>query len=341
MNQHVEAPVFVPSKIKNQDSTTSSNDSASTNSPDLPCLRGSGMLCTPAVPSPLRPALRLGCPNPRASVNTTTNPNSGWSAAASPLSFEQLHTEKAYLTTSLSRQGEREIDLMRKLSILQDNVDSGLPSDERRKARKKIALLKSKIVDATAQKKIILLRLGDIYVELQSRETWMQIQHELYERRYAWWSVDSPSASAYATTPSDVTSMIPTPLNAASPVFCPAGCHPVYNTWDVAAPRFGEHWYKVYDTRPAGSWADFGQHPEVLAENLGNHGLQFVYGLRAGDPRQDGIKGQDQESSQEIGTPTSGRRSSLPSLKSLWPGVEGLRRPGEKENEPVSQVYQN
>ncbi|KAK7449116.1 hypothetical protein CaCOL14_007581 [Colletotrichum acutatum] len=341
MDQHVEAPVFVPSNIKNQDSTTSSDDSASTNYPNLSCLRGSGMLDTPAVLSPLRPALRLGCPTPRPSVNTTTNPNSRWSAVASPLSFEHLYTENAYLTASLSKQGERENDLMRRLSTLQENVDSGLPPEERRKARKKIALLKSKILDATAQKKAILLRLGDIYVELQSREIWMQIQNELYERRSAWWSVDSPSTSAYATTPSDVTSMMPTPLDVASPVFFPAGCHPVYNTWDVAAPRFEEHWYEVYDTIPAESWAHLGQPPEVLAKDLGNHGLQFVYWLRAGDLRQDVIEGQDQESSQEIELPTSGRRSSLPSLKSLWSGAEGLRRPGEKANEPVSHIYQN
>lgn len=157
----------------------------------------------------------------------------------------------------IMQQGEREIDLMRRLSTLQGNVDSGLPSDERRKTRKKIALLKSKIIDATAQKKAILLRLGDIYVELQSRETWIQIQNELHERRYGWWSIDSPSASAYATTPSDVTSMMPPPLDAASPVFFPAGCHPIYNTWHGAAPRFREHGYEVcyevYNTAPAES----------------------------------------------------------------------------------------
>ncbi|KXH40089.1 hypothetical protein CSIM01_09944 [Colletotrichum simmondsii] len=341
MNQHVEAPVFVPSNIKNQDSTTSSDDSASTNSPGLSCLSGSGILCTPAVPSPLRPALRHGRPNPRASVNTTTNPNSGWSAAASPLSFEQLYTEKAYLMDSLRKQGEREINLMRRLSTLQENVDSGVPPDERRKARKKIALLKSKIVDATAQKNVILLRLGDIYVDLQSRGTWMLIQNELYEKRYAWWSVDSSSASANATTPSDVTSMIPAPLDAASPIFFPAGCHPVYNTWNVAAARLEGRGYEVYDTIPSESWASFGQPSEVLAEDLGNHGLQFIYGGRTKDSRQSVHEDQDQALSEKIKPLISGRRSSLPSLKSLWPGVEGLRRPGEKANEPVSQVYQN
>ncbi|KAL2880584.1 hypothetical protein SGCOL_003956 [Colletotrichum sp. CLE4] len=126
------------------------------------------MLYTPAVPSPLRPALRLGCPNPRTNINTPTNL---WSALTSLNFSEKPYTEKAYLMASLRKQNEREIELMQKLSTLQENVDSGLPSAERRKARKKIALLKSKISDATAQKKAILLRLSDIYVELQSRET--------------------------------------------------------------------------------------------------------------------------------------------------------------------------
>ncbi|KAK1640863.1 hypothetical protein BDP81DRAFT_309548, partial [Colletotrichum phormii] len=323
MNQYVEAPAFVPSKINIQDSITSSDDSASTNATSLPDRRGPGMLYTPAVPSPLRPALRLGCPDPRANINTPTNLKSAWSALTSPNSFEQLYTEKAYLTASLSKQDEREIELMRKLSTLQENVDSGLPSDERRKARKKIALLKSKISDATAQKKAILLRLGDIYVELQSRETWIQIQNELYERRCAWWAVNSPSAAAYATTPSDVISMIPTPLDAASPVFFPAGCHPVYNTWDVAAPRFEEHGYEVYDTVSAEPWTKYNQYSDdVLVEDLGNHGLQFVYEGRAEEPRQDVNDVQDNEPSREVPLLTSGRRrNSLPSMKSLWPGV--------------------
>ncbi|KAK1700019.1 hypothetical protein BDP55DRAFT_214401 [Colletotrichum godetiae] len=334
MNRYVEAPAFVPSSINVQDSITSPDDSASTNATSLPDRIGSRMLYTPAVPSPLRPVLRLGCPNPRTNINTPTNL---WSALTSLNFSEQSYTEKAYLMASLSKQNEREIELMRKLSTLQVNVDSGLPSDERRKARKKIALLKSKISDATAQKKAILLRLSDIYVELQSRETWVQIQNELYERRCAWWAVDSPGAAAYATTLSDVTSMMPTPFDAASAVFFPAGCHPVYNTWDVAAPRFEEHGYEVYNTVPAELWTNHNQHSdEILAEDLGNHGLQFMYEERAEEPQQDVNEVQDTKPSREISLLTSSRRDSLPSMKSLWPGVEGISRPGDKAHEPVS-----
>ncbi|OHF02204.1 hypothetical protein CORC01_02484 [Colletotrichum orchidophilum] len=341
MNQYVEAPVFIPSNSKIQDSTTttgSSEDLASSNSPSLPCRRESRMLYNAAAPSPLRPALRLGCQSPRASINSATNPNSGWSTLASPHSFEQLYTEKPYLTASLSKQGEREIELMRRLSVFQEKVDGSLPSDERRRARKNTTLLKSKIFEATAQKKAILMRLGDIYVELQSRETWMQIQNELYERRCSWWSIYSPSTTTTcATTPSDVTSMIPTPLDAASSIFFPAGCHPVYNTWDVVAPRFEEgQGYQVYDTVPAELWTDCGETSEVPVGHLGNHGLQFEYEAVVDESRQDANKVQDPSSGGDIPLLTPNRRKSLPSLKSLWPGLGELRRPSGKADEPAS-----
>ncbi|GKT47333.1 uncharacterized protein ColSpa_07514 [Colletotrichum spaethianum] len=252
-------------------------------------------------------------------MNINAKQKPGWSAFPSPNSFEHLYAEKAYLTASLNNQSDREVDLMRKLSILQEKIDNELPPDERRKSRKKTALLKSRIMEAAAQKKTILLRLGDIYVELQSRETWMQIQNELYERRCSSWSTDSPSA-AYVTTPSDVTSLIPRPLDAASPMFFPAGCHQTYNMWEATTPCFEPEMCAPQDDVPPEFWSQGDEAFDIRADKLGNHDLRFEY------EDQTLLQDVDRTRNQLLVRNDRFRKlkktMSLPSLKSLWPGSE-------------------
>ncbi|TQN71423.1 hypothetical protein CSHISOI_04094 [Colletotrichum shisoi] len=314
MNKYVEAPVFVPSAATRHDTMSTS----------------------PEAPLPLRPTLSLGCTSPRSSMSTNTKQQQqqqpGWSAFMSPNSFEQLYTEKAYLTASLETQGDNEVNLMRRLSILQAKIDNGLPPDERRRSRKKTALLKSKIMETAAQKKTILLRLGDIYVELQSRETWVQVQSELYERQRSWWSADSPGA-AYATTPSDTASMIPTPLDAASPMFFPTGCHPSYGTWEVMTPCCESLMQASQDGSPCESWPEGNGVVCNRADELANRGLRFEYrpqtSLQYGN-----MDGNHQSFFNEISPRRPDRRMSLPSLKCFWPGSEKSGGPQVNADEP-------
>lgn len=271
----------------------------------------------------------------------TAKHSPAWSAFASPQSFEQLYTEMAYLTASLKNQGDREVELMRKLSILQEKVDSGLPADERRRSRKKMALLRSKIIEATAQKKAILLRLGDIYVELQSRETWMQIQSELYERRHSWWHTGSPGAG-YATTPSDATSMIPTPLDAASPVFIPLGCYQVYNYWEPMSSCFEPREYATENILPPEPWTDYSEILGTAANDLGNHGLRFEYEDQ-GSPYDDCNEDRRHSLGMNLHFTKRGRRASLPSLRCLWPGLRescGSSLKDEDPQRPLEDVEQ-
>ncbi|KZL71275.1 pyruvate formate lyase activating enzyme [Colletotrichum tofieldiae] len=334
MDQYVEAPAFIPLAANNHDAmTTSSEDSSSSQPSCQPYRKGSDMFYPEALPSPLRPALRLGCTSPKGSMNTNTKQRPGWSAFTSPNSYEHLYTERAYLTASLKNQGDREVDLMRKLSILQEKIDNGLPSDERRKSRKKTALLKSKIMEAAAQKKAVLLRLSDIYVELQSRETWMQIQSEVYERRYSWWSTDSPG-TAYVTTPSDVTSMIPTPLDTVSPIFFPMGCHPIYNTWDAMTPHSESQLHAPQDGMPPEVWAEDNDAFAIHADELGNHGLRFEYKDQMS--LQDVNGNRNQPLGRDGNFRTLNRRMSLPSLKCLWPVSESSRGLQVNTGEPLS-----
>ncbi|KAK1982842.1 hypothetical protein LZ30DRAFT_559449, partial [Colletotrichum cereale] len=153
MDRYVEAPPFVPSVANAHDTMTAYSEDPSRRQPSYKDSRKESDVFYPeALPSPLRPALRVGCTIPRDGMNTNMKQKQGWSAFTSPNSFEHLYTEKAYLTASLENQGDREVGLMRKLSMLQEKIDDGLPSDERRKSRKKAALLKSRIMEAAAQK---------------------------------------------------------------------------------------------------------------------------------------------------------------------------------------------
>ncbi|KAK2010883.1 hypothetical protein LZ32DRAFT_362427 [Colletotrichum eremochloae] len=231
-------------------------------------------------------------------------------------SFEHLCAEKAYLTASLKNQDDREVGLMRKLSMLQEMIDSWLPSKERRKSRKKAALMKSRIMEAAAQKKAIILRLGEIYVELQSRETWMQIQSELYERRC---SLD-PHSAPCATTPSDVTSMIPTPLDATSPVFFPTSYHPLHGTWEAMPSHSEFQMYASLGGLQAEFWPEGSNAFDIRADELGNHGLRFEYEDHVLTPGVD--EERNRCPSRNDSLRSLDRRMSLPALKCLWPGSE-------------------
>ncbi|KAF5550522.1 hypothetical protein FPHYL_9346 [Fusarium phyllophilum] len=84
----------------------------------------------------------------------------------------------------------------------------------RRKLRKQLALLKSKANQAAEQEKAIFSRLGELFVEIRSRETWAKT-----------WTVESPSvASSVCFSPVSYGVTTPlTPLSGTSEHFAPMG----------------------------------------------------------------------------------------------------------------------
>lgn len=132
----------------------------------------------------------------------------------SPRPFESLYIERAYLATSLQQQAGRAAEFMRQYCAVELQLQSLVGDNGRRKLRKQLSLLKSRVNQAAEQEKVIFSRLGELYVEIQSRETWAQA-----------WSVDSSSVS----TPlyfSPVSCSFPTPtspLGGASADFTPMG----------------------------------------------------------------------------------------------------------------------
>ncbi|KAH0437367.1 hypothetical protein CcaCcLH18_03929 [Colletotrichum camelliae] len=309
MEQHVQAAVFTPRSARNRDaSITSSEDSASHNSCS-PHRKGSVTAYPSSQTSSLKSHLRRGQTMPVNNISLNTRVKPAWSVFTSPGTFEQLYNERAYLNASLRGQGERSFELMRRLTVLHEQMDSFLPSDERRRSRKKAALIKSKNTEAAAQEKAISIRLCDINAELSIRERWMQVQHEIYEQRYCYWAMESP-VTGYMASPTDLASVVSTPLDAASPVFFPVGYYPIYSPMQMMPCHEPE-------ATPPEMWAKMNETP---IDALGNHGLQFCY-----DNPQSLARNADEASSELPGADIvnkRGRRMSLPSLRCLWPGQQ-------------------
>ncbi|KAH7263124.1 hypothetical protein BKA59DRAFT_44495 [Fusarium tricinctum] len=167
-------------------------------------------------PSPRKKQRRRssGSQNRASKVDTKQQALVNSSLLFSPRPFESLYIERAYLATSLQQQAGRAAELMRQYCAVELQLQSLVGDNGRRKFRKQLSLLKSRVNQAAEQEKAIFSRLGELYVEIQSHETWAQA-----------WSVDSSSVS----TPlyfSPVSCSFPTPtspLGGASADFTPMG----------------------------------------------------------------------------------------------------------------------
>jgi len=146
---------------------------------------------------------------------------------ANQQSTAHLRDEQAYLLATLPGQTHRAASYLNLLSDLQEKLRSGeVPSDQRRKTKKKVSMTRKKIAEASEQQKVILGRLGEIFVELQNREQWAQLMGGPMSAVPDWYYSDSPMTPWTGTisTPSDMTPMMsPPPLDATSPEFIPMG----------------------------------------------------------------------------------------------------------------------
>ncbi|KAF4973646.1 hypothetical protein FSARC_124 [Fusarium sarcochroum] len=130
----------------------------------------------------------------------------------SPRPFESLYVERAYLASSLQQQAARAAELMREYCAVDLQLQNLDGVNGRRKLKKQLSLLKSKVNQAAEQEKAIFSRLGELYVEIQSRETWAQT-----------WTVESPSvATPIGFSPVSYSLSTPTtPLSGSSADFVP------------------------------------------------------------------------------------------------------------------------
>ncbi|CVL00920.1 uncharacterized protein FMAN_10179 [Fusarium mangiferae] len=132
----------------------------------------------------------------------------------SPRPFEDLYIDRAYLISCLQQQACRATELMTQYGTVEAQLRSLVGDNGRRRLRKQLALLKSKANQAAEQEKAIFSRLGELFVEIRSRETWAKT-----------WTVESPSvASSVCFSPVSYGFTTPlTPLSGNSEHFAPMG----------------------------------------------------------------------------------------------------------------------
>ncbi|KAH6890602.1 hypothetical protein B0T10DRAFT_323957 [Thelonectria olida] len=134
--------------------------------------------------------------------------------------IESLYTQRSYLAIELQKQASRAASLVRQYVQADARHQTLEAGNDRRKLRKHLSLLKAKINEAVDQERVIFNRLGELYVEIQSRETWVMAG---FQAQYLMDGSMPPTPSAYSSMSPisyEVTSPT-TPLNASSPEFIP------------------------------------------------------------------------------------------------------------------------
>ncbi|KAF4948287.1 hypothetical protein FGADI_9759 [Fusarium gaditjirri] len=229
-----------------------------------------------------------------------------------PRPFESLYIDRAYLTSCLQQQAGRAADLMRQYCVVELQLQNLTGDSGRRKLKKQLALLKSKVNQAAEQEKAIFSRLGELYVEIQSRETWAQT-----------WTVESPSAtSSICFSPVSYGFTTPlTPLSGTSEHFSPMGyfgdVHQVYEPPYVhQEPTFygletvDEAAEDIFGLESTCDTAESETTPATPTDVMAPFVQEKDYGSEFGE-----------ELSDERFVALRERRLSLPCLHNAWPGV--------------------
>ncbi|VBB76954.1 Putative protein of unknown function [Podospora comata] len=96
-----------------------------------------------------------------------------------PRPLEQLHNERSYLVYNLQKQGQRATRLFQKYAALEALMSGNQTPAEAKKSKREMSSLKNKISESTQQEQLILIRLGELHIELQNRDRWMQVHQPL------------------------------------------------------------------------------------------------------------------------------------------------------------------
>ncbi|KAK3503040.1 hypothetical protein B0T13DRAFT_446315 [Neurospora crassa] len=114
-------------------------------------------------------------------------------------SLSDLHNERSYLLHNLQTQGERATRLYQRYAHLEAKKEAlastSSPSDEnnatassvgskKKKIKKDLSLHRSRIAESTQQEQLIMLRLGEIHVELVNRGRWVMTHQDQYQQQH-------------------------------------------------------------------------------------------------------------------------------------------------------------
>ncbi|KAJ4153566.1 hypothetical protein LMH87_010049 [Akanthomyces muscarius] len=114
---------------------------------------------------PLQHVPKLLPENPRRRMSRTH-------CLLAPRPYEDIYHERAYLTTYLQQKTRRIEGLIKEYSQTQAELQAGAEGKTRRRLRKLLNLLRCKLDEASEQERAIFSRLGELYMELNSRDTW-------------------------------------------------------------------------------------------------------------------------------------------------------------------------
>lgn len=250
-----------------------------------------------------------------AALRQSRDPASSRDIVFSPRPFEDLHAERLYLSSSLHKQTLHAEGLIRDYSSAQRQLqayeDGNTYGKARRHLKKQLNLLKLKILKVGNQERAIGSRLGEVGVELQSREAWdRESQGSCFSML-----LDSSASSlggwsddGYAMLSANSLSypMFPeTPLNALSPSFVPGSSFP----WSLVEE----------DETGIDAVLCNGVQKDPVQGFASNHGLTFNYCCQV-DLDDDTAEGDARRLS--MGGPAQAallrKRLSLPNMSSLW-----------------------
>jgi len=139
-----------------------------------------------------------------------------------PRSFEELHTERRYLLDCLQIEDRKAKELLRSKTLLEERLAANNQSFfQRGKVKKRLGWLSGRLDETNRQERRILTRLGQVTMEIQTRERWNQIENERRQYEY----------ELYQQYHHGLQGRQQTPLNPASPEFQPQGYHVCGKPW--------------------------------------------------------------------------------------------------------------
>lgn len=93
-------------------------------------------------------------------------------AILKPRAFEEIYFERAYIFRSMKAQSERITALLQNYIEIEYISENTEDRKLRRQLRKRMSHIRSKMLETNSQHAILNARLGELYIELSSREVW-------------------------------------------------------------------------------------------------------------------------------------------------------------------------
>lgn len=240
-----------------------------------------------------------------------------------PRSYEEIYSERAYLTASLQMHSLTAIQLIHQYSLMEEELHAREHiGKQRRKLRKRMSFVKVKLAEAARQEKAIIIRLGELQMEQLGRDTWDQVQ----QRRMFYSLTQSFTQSSTPRT---------TPLNASSEEFVPSEIpsvnlpeHTQPCLSEMAKPRVLDTVVEVQEgeeddadgiTNNGEKETELKPESDTESEDLCNHSLEYTY--TKGDNATEISQLRPSYVRERLSSCLEEKRMSLPSLSFVWPGA--------------------